>query len=350
MPVGPSHSGRGGGSRSSGGGSSRSFGGSRSSGGGSRSSGGGFFRRSSHDNDGPSYHGGGGFHFNRGPRRFRFFGRTVVLTSGFQFFIIFLAILAIVFGSLASFESKFVNFYKYDVSDIKSEIKIFKDDDAYFKNLINTASLNDDSDGYYLATATFDPAIRYTYGDNPSVPGVYYVTDHNGHQWHFIVFEYTNEVTGTKMKGTTYTQFSANQVNGMNGSIEIAYTKTDNQWWAINTSYSLASNKDYEFAQEDLSFYKGELSSARWKLTGYIFGVVVCVGLVVLIIVKKSKKEKAESEIEAKKAEAEVDEARAKASMAQRQAKQYGRVCKYCGNNVPDGESNCPGCGSSDFE
>ena len=111
--------------------------------------------------------------------------------------------------------------------------------------------------------------------------------------------------------------------------------------------------KDYEDAkkeyEEDLAYYKKELSTARWKMTGYIFAVIACAGLVVLIIVKKAKKEKVENELETQKAEAEVDEARAKANMAQRQAKQYGRTCNYCGNNIPDGQNKCPGCGASDF-
>jgi len=336
MPVGPSHSGRsGGGSRGGG-----------SFGGGSRSSGGSSFSRSpSHH----SSHSGGGFHFSLRPRNFYFFGRTVYLTSGFQVLISLLLFVALLLGGFTYVRFSTIGLYKEDIADVQAQIEIFKQDDVYFKNLITNAK--NGVDGYYLTTATFDSEIIEYYSANPSTPGVYYVFTKNGNQWHFIVYEYTNEVTKLNNQiGTTYTQFSAGQCNAMNGTIEIAYTKTDNEWWSINTNYSLSDNQDYIDAVDYLNLKKSNLTSASWGLAGIIIALIVDIALIVLIFIKKSKKQQAEDAIAQEKAKAEADEAQAKADMARRQANQYGRTCEYCGNDIPDGVSKCPGCGSSNFE
>ena len=59
---------------------------------------------------------------------------------------------------------------------------------------------------------------------------------------------------------------------------------------------------------------------------------------------------KEDEQLYQQKKQAETQEAQAKAEMAEKQANQVGRVCKYCGANVPDGEETCPGCGSREFE
>ncbi|MBO5345108.1 MAG: zinc-ribbon domain-containing protein, partial [Clostridia bacterium] len=59
---------------------------------------------------------------------------------------------------------------------------------------------------------------------------------------------------------------------------------------------------------------------------------------------------KKEDAVQDAKNEAEIAEAEAKADEAERVAKQKGRVCKYCGNSVPDGADACPACGSRNFE
>ena len=63
-----------------------------------------------------------------------------------------------------------------------------------------------------------------------------------------------------------------------------------------------------------------------------------------------SKQAKKEQAVQDAKNDAEIAEAKARVEIAESKASQVGRTCKYCGADVPDGDSVCPACGSRHFE
>ncbi len=324
MPIGPSHSGRSSGGHSFGGGSS-----SRSSGFGSS--------------------GGRSHHFHSGPRRFVFFGRTYVMAPNglsfvaiLLFFIFFAGVFC--FGSWAGIKNG-----NDDIDYYSAQIAIMEDDAEFYSTLI--ANATNHVSGYYLETASFDnndldssPFKKFEYyPSNPTTPGAYYSFMDKGVIWYFIVYKYSH---GT---GMTYTQFSNSQLPS-DGKIQIAYTYFENNWWSINTNYSLEKNKDYAFAKAELQNSKEAKQSS---ITSTIVSVLIIVGLVVAVIfvIKKNlKREEEKNTLELQKTKAEVQEATAKADEAKRRASQVGRKCKYCGSAVPDEETKCTNCGSSVFD
>lgn len=335
MPVGPSHSGR---SRSPSGRSSFGGGSSRRSGFSSSSS-------SNQSNPNGNFH---GFAFFR-PRHYHIFGRPVFISSGIQTLISSLLFFALITLFFAFSYGSSVTKAKEDITDCKEYISVIESDAEYYNNLIQTAKTNNTTDNYYIAQAYFGNTVYEYYSANPKNIGAYEAFTDDGIIWYFIVYEYTNEVIKAKQIGTTYTQYSSSQHSGLDGVIEVAYTKTGSQWFSINTDYTLSENRDYILAKEELS----ELESWRKNCikntitTSLIFAIFVAI--IVLIFVYKYKKAKTENELNQQKTKAEIAEAQAKAQQEQRKAAQINRTCEYCGSTVPDNAKKCPACGSSNF-
>ena len=331
MPVGPSHAGRSSSSSRSSSHSSRSSGSSRS-----YSSGG----------SGGSYASGS---FNSRPIKFIIGHRSFVITPIYQFLILMLIFASIILGVLCSSRINSINHIKDEIQYYSKQAEIFESDNDEFTELISKAQSS--TPGYHITTASFDNQyIKYTYDSNPKTPGVYYAFDRLGHEWHFIVYEYINNVTHEVMIGTTYTQFSASQINSLNGLIRIAYGKIGNEWWSINESFSLETNQDYMLIQDEINYLEPIKNQYTLKIVLYILTICAIIALIVFIIIKKSQKIKKEEELKQEKEKAEIREAQAKADLAERQAKQIGRVCEYCNSSIPDNDTECPNCGNSKFK
>lgn len=216
---------------------------------------------------------------------------------------------------------------------------------------------------HFITTGTFTKntiPVR-SYGANPQTPNWYEYCNINNNYYYFIVYSFDyryydniiNEwVEGTE-KGTTYAQYS--QSNVPNGTLNIIYYVDDN---------GKVQSMDVAFANTTLNAEQGEygytfsLAEGTKLLANNTIWVIVVeillIALFVFIYVKKLKKYKAlvkqDEEAYSQKQQAEVSEAQAKAETAQKEADQKNRVCSFCGCTVPDGEPNCPSCGSSTFE
>ena len=213
--------------------------------------------------------------------------------------------------------------------------------------------------------------MKYTtYGDNPTSTG-YYLTDYyeKGQYYYFIVYEFKyaadDEVgqakgVNAKWNDSTFIEFTQegtlletginDMLTGSGGQIEVAYTYVNGNVIAINTSYTLARNKDYQLEKD----YLADLEENRGSyvkmlvITGVVLAVIILIA--VLFIKKKYKQAKRDQEVKAAKDEAEIAEARANAELAEAKASKIGRRCKYCGADIPDDDDICPACGSRQFK
>ena len=326
--------------------------------------GGGF--RAGFGSSGSSYNRGGSDYNRshsrpRGPRRpwrMHFFGRTVILAGPAQTllslllgaFIFAIVFLVGIFGNLGT--------TKEYMAESEEMIAKYEEYDEVFSTIIKEAKKEVAGDGYYLTKGTFADRKFTSYGDDPTSTG-YYLTDYyeKGEYYYFIVYnmEYaTDDAVGqSKTKpwnDSTFIEFTTYGVKDLSGEIEVAYTYIDGEVWAINTSYSLERNKDYQVEKD----YLEDLTENKKSYTKMIVIAFVVIGVVVLIavlfFVKKYKQAKKDQAVKDAKDEAEIAEARANAELAEAKASQVGRKCKYCGADVPDGDDVCPACGSRQFE
>ena len=341
-------------------------------GGGGFSFGGGGGFRAGFGSSGSSYNRGGSDYNRshsrpRGPRRpwrMHFFGRTVILAGPAQTllslllgaFIFAIVFLVGIFGNLGT--------TKEYMAESEEMIAKYEEYDPVFANIIQKAKLNEDDD-YFIVTATFNKKEYKTYGDNPTATG-YYETDYyeKGQTYYFVVYEFEyhadDEIGQSKANKTwndsTFIEFTKEGsltetgINDLNGQIEVAYTYVNGNVVAINTSYTLERNKDYQVEKDYLEDLK-ESKKSYTKMIVIAFAVIgVVVLIAVLFFVKKYKQAKKNQEVQDAKNEAEIAEARANAELAEAKASQIGRTCKYCGADVPDGDDVCPACGSRQFE
>lgn len=306
---------------------------------------------------GHSYGGYGGA--PRGPRppmRMHFFGRTVVLAGPAQWFMsILLGILALaivfavgMFGNYSQIKSV--------VTESKEMVEKYESYSAIYSNIITKAKAG--TNGYYVVDATFAMHKFEDYSNDPTESG-YYVTDHyeKGQYYYFIVYNFnyhsSDTIGATKTNpynDSTFLQFTYDDIRDMNGTIEVAYTYIDGKVWAINTDYTLEKNKDY---QNEKDYYENSLGGKDACKKMIVVDVVIIVAIVavlVLFVSKKYKQAKTDQEIKTAKSQAELAEAQANADIAEKKAQQVGRVCKYCGANVPDDADDCPSCGSRQFK
>lgn len=269
-------------------------------------------------------------------------------------FAIFAAFTMVIRGALVNTMTEYNNALEIIKTDYELSYKPMIDAVAGSADPTDYGDVVDCGNGYYKTIAKFNVAgrvIKYTsYSDNPQSVGAYLDFEEDGISYYFLVYEYKDH-NGSTWKGTTYTQFSANQYQNLNGEIEIAYhSKAGGERYSINTNYTTYQTAEYKYYEEEALSNK----TAAFAMLIVFVVEVALVALFVVIYIKKLKKYKAlVAEDEAmfqQKQQAEVSEAQAKAEEAQRMAKSVGRVCKYCGCDVPDGASACPGCGSRDFE
>ena len=344
MPIGPSHGSRGGGS---------SFGGSS---GGSRRSGGG-------SNLGGAILGGIIYGLFAGRRRRRYEQMNGNGENQLPYrprptkYLVF----AIIFGIFAAF-TMFIRIALVNtMKSYQNTLDIMRTDYTQsYKPLIDNvkgydtpaAGSIDCGGGCYKTIATFKNSSGYvstytSYKDNPQNVGAYLDFSEDGISYYFIVYEYKDARTGQRAKGTTYTQFSANQYQNMRGSIEIAYYSVAGQEsYSINTSYTNLETPEYKNYEEVVESNK---DVAGVFLIAFLVEVAL-VALFVFLYVKKLKKYKKlvaqDEELLLQKRQAETEKAQAEAQEAQIDAHRKNRFCQYCGSQIDEDSNSCSSCGA----
>lgn len=349
MPIGPSHGGRGGGGGHSGG-----FGGSHG-GGGPRGGG-------PHHGPRPSPSGSfvngmiGGMigasiansrrerferrygvrptddEYNSMPRRTKPTGFLIlsILTAFFMLCTFFM---------LASANSN-IKTYSSTISIMETD---WKNDYKPMLDAVKADGFVDGTNGYYKTTATFRDLKYVSYGSNPDAPAYYKDLTLDNVDYHFIVYTYTDH-NGTKRTGTTYTQFSANQVQTKGGQIEIAYYDKNGEHYSINCDYNLETCKEYLYYKDCLASNKSSKSGIITALVIEILILGLFITLYVLQVKKYYKLVAQDEEILFKKKQAEMKKATAEANAA---ASNYNRYCKYCGSKLDANATKCPSCGAN---
>lgn len=231
--------------------------------------------------------------------------------------------------------------------ELSNNIAIMESDAIEYNELIKNAKLDEDDDEYYKTTAVFGDRKYTYYDDNPTAVGAYFDFEENGISYYFIVYKYTDERTGTEYTDFTYTQFSASQIQGYGGSIEIAYYSKDGaSHYSINMDYDL--NKCQEYLRN-----KATLESYKKTANGFVIAIVVEIVLIVLFVVLfilKLKKYNAlikqDDELLFQKKQAEANKAKAEAETAQTALANKNRFCKYCGCKLDPDTNICSSCGA----
>ena len=329
MPIGPSHGSRGGGSSFGGGG-----GRSRRSGGGSNLGGAilggiiyGLFaggRRRRNENQG-----GGENQLPYRPRPTKFLVFAII----FAVISVFTMIFRIGLGNT-------VKRYQEDIKTIETDYT------DYYKPLIEKATV-EGNDGCYKATANFGSSVYRTYNNNPTAIGAYLDFDRNGVSYYFIVYEYYDKVEREMVKGTTYSQFSANQIQNLNGKIQICYYSVEGEEsYSINTGYTSYKTAEYDYKQDILNSNK---STANTFTIAFIVEIVLVALFVALFVVKLKKYKKLvaqDEELLLQKRQAETEKAQAEAQEAQIDAQRKNRFCQYCGSQIDEHTNTCTSCGA----
>lgn len=346
MPVGPSHSGRGGGGNHGGG-----FGGPRGG------------EHGGYRNPRPAPHHSPSSSFVNGmiggmigasiasSRRDRFERRYGIRPSDEEFNAMprrnkptLFLVLSIIVGFFALLTFMTNIGANSNLKSTKSSIQTMESDWLEYKTLIEKAN-ETGTNGYYLTTAEFDKKKYNYYDDNPTKTGAYFDFEENGISYYFIVYEYEDERTGKDCTGTTYTQFSANEIQNLNGEIEIAYfSKAGNASYSINTSYKLNTCKKYLTLNEDL---KSEKSLANGSLVALIIELVIIAGFIALYVLKLKNYYKlvaADEEVLFQKKKAEAERAQAEANEVKSRTNRY---CKYCGSKIEPNAIKCSSCGAN---
>ena len=326
MPIGPSHGSRGG---SSSGGSSR------------RSGGGGF-------NLGGAILGGLIYGLFAGRRRRRYEnegnGENQLpyrpRPTKYLVFAILFAIFAAITMVVRVVLTNTVKSYEADIKTIE------RDYENDYKPLIEKATTTG-TDGCYKATARFGSTVYRTYPSEPTNIGAYLDFERNGYSYYFIIYEYYDVVKHAKVKGTTYTQFSASQIQSYNGEIEIAYYSVGQESYSINMNYKTYKTPEYEHKQDVISSNK---SAANTALIVFIVEILI-IGLFVALFVTKLKKYKKlvkqDEELFLQKRQAETEKAQAEAQGAQIDAQRKNRFCQYCGSQIDEHTNTCTSCGAT---
>lgn len=356
MPIGPSHSSRGGGGRSFGGGGSRSFGG-----GGSR-------RSSSSSSSGSNLAGAiiGGLIYSAfaDRRRRRFHSRygydptpdeinSMPKRTAPTIFLI----LAIVVAFFSMFTMSMRSAAIRSAESHEITLNIMEEDyfDDY-KPMIEAAKANptpsstSDSincgNNYYKTKATFSTVKYSFYGDNPTTPALYQDFTEDNITYYFIVYKYFDIVAGKYATGTTYTQFSANQAQSLNGQIEIVYFNDGSESYSINTSYDLDECEEYDYREEQA---EDNREMAGIFMIAFIVEIVIIAGMIALYVLKLKKYKrlvKQDEDLLYQKRQAETQKAQSEAQEAQYNAERKNRFCQYCGSQIDSDSNVCSGCGA----
>ena len=349
MPIGPSHGSRGGGGRSSGG---FSFGGGRrrSSSSGSSLGGaiiGGLIYSAFADRRRRRFHNRYGYdptpdEINSMPKR--------TAPTIFLILAIVVAFFSIVTMSMRSATIR-------SAESHESTIAIMENDYTdYYKPMIDAVDdieipVGSDyvncGNGYYKTIATFS-VVKYSYySDNPTTPAAYQDFTEDNITYYFIVYKYYDVVARQYTTGTTYTQFSANQVQTLNGEIEIAYySVAGKDSYSMNTSYDIDECEEYDY-REDQAEDNRELAGIF--LIAFIVEIVIIAGMIALYVLKLKKYKKLvkqDEDLLYQKRQAETQKAQAEAQEAQIDAQRKNRFCQYCGSQIDPESNTCSGCGA----
>lgn len=251
-------------------------------------------------------------------------------------------ILAIITAVIAAFTMVFRNTAVSNAKNYTNRVEIMKSDWLEYKDLIDKAK-EGGHEGYYTTTAYFSTNKYSSYSANPTKPGAYLDFTENGIQYYFIV--YTYEVNGEDYKGSTYTQFSASQINGWNG--EIAYRVTDSgEVYSINLNYNLETCAEYKYYNKLITSYN---DTAKNHLIAFIVELLIIALFVFLYVIKLKKHKKLvaqDEELLLKKQQAETEKAEAEADAAQSIAQRHNRFCQYCGGQLDADSNTCASCGA----
>lgn len=258
----------------------------------------------------------------------------------------FLLVIAIIVAVISAFTMTLRNGTLNQIKTLKETTAIIKTDMTEYKELIDKANLNLADDEYYKTTATFRQIKFSSYSDNPTTPAYYLDFTQNGVQYYFIVYEYEDHLGETYI-GTTYTQFSSNQIQSMDGEIEIAYcAKANGDHYSINLNYNFENCAEYKYYLSKIEAYE---ASAKSSLTTFLVELAIVALFVVLYIFKLKKYKKLiaqDEELLLKKQQAEVDKAEAEADTAQFVAQRHNRFCQYCGGQLNADSNTCTSCGA----
>ena len=226
-------------------------------------------------------------------------------------------------------------------------IEIMESDWTEYHEIIQKAEAGES--GYHLVDARFGSTKYEYYEDNPTSIGAYLDFTKDGISYYFIVYEYAEDPTTAyedidiatnTFKGTTYTQFSASQVQDKGGKIKIAYQElADGSRVSINYDYKLQTCAEYKY-------YVESRNNAKNGANGCIVALViefVALALFIFFYIKQFKKYLAlcaqDDELIFKKKQAEVD-------VIQSEANNKNKFCKYCGSKIDPNTNTCSSCGA----
>ena len=260
----------------------------------------------------------------------------------------FLLVIAIIVAVISAFTMTLRNGSLKTQESYESNITQMTEDWLEYKELIENAT-PEGTNGFYKTTAEFSTTKRDYYTSNPTIKGAYFDFNLNGTAYYFIVYEFQaptghNGAMETK-RGTTYSQFSASQVDGWNG--QIAYKITDSgEVYSINLNYNLETCAEYKY---NLAMATAAKESAKAFLRTFFIELAIVALFVVLYIFKLKKYKKLvaqDEELLLKKQQAEVDKAEAEADTAQFVAQRHNRFCQYCGGQLDADSNTCTSCGA----
>ena len=353
MPIGPSHGSRGGGGSSGGG---FSFGGGGS-------------RRHRHSSDSGSNLAGaiiGGLIYSAfaDRRRKRFHSRygydptpdeinSMPTRKAPTLFLILAIVVA--FFSMITMSMRSAAIQSAETHEATLQIM---EDDYYddYKPMIEAVKSNptpsstldsvDCGNGYYKTKATFSTVKYSYYGANPQTAAIYQDFTEDNITYYFIVYKYYDVVAGKNATGTTYTQFSANQAQSLNGTIEIAYYNDGEESYSINTSYDLEECEEYDY-REDKAEDNREMAGIF--MIAFVVELVIIAGMIALYVLKLKKYRKLvkqDEDLLYQKRQAETQKAQFEAQEAHIETQRKNRFCEYCGSQIDEDSNVCSGCGA----
>lgn len=205
---------------------------------------------------------------------------------------------------------------------------------------VNTTGFVNGTDDYYVTTATFSKIKIEYYGNNPTISGVYVFAEEGNYTYYFIVYKYTDN-KGKTQTGTTYADFTDYDINKLDGEIKIAF-KGENPD-PINTNYTLEKSYEYSYYKELIASEKSTSTKTTIAIVIEVLVLALFITLYVLKLKKYYKLVAADEELLFQKKKAETAKATAEANAA---ASRLNRYCKYCGCKI-DADSNvCSSCGA----
>lgn len=209
----------------------------------------------------------------------------------------------------------------------------------YYKPMLDSVksdSFSQGTNGYYTTTAEFSKQKISYYDDNPTKPAYYLDFEKDGVYYYFIVYEYEDE-DNKEHTGTTYTQFSANQIQTKAGEIAIAYYNKNGEHYSINLDYNLETCAEYIHYQDLIESNKQTIKGVITALVIEILVLALFITLYFLKVKKYYKLVAQDEELLFQKKKAELNETKSKSN----------KFCRYCGSKLEANATKCPSCGAN---